>query len=128
MNKLAKWLNEFVESQVTRNNKKSGAGNRTTTRDASAVPSGRGEQRLRGSFVKVSDKKRKYQPLYKELTNAPTISFEGSVPESPFERVTRSQNSRSQGVTTRQVAAASKKGYCELCAANFANREQHMKR
>jgi len=96
--------------------------------------SSNGERKLRAPFLKVTDKKKKYQPLYKELTVAPSVSFEGLRPESPFERVTRSQKANAQGAQgppsrggTRQGAARSKKGYCELCCLIFENREQHMK-
>lgn len=129
VDKLAKWLNEFVEAKTSHNREKSVTSGKREVHDTNV--SSNGERKLRGPFMKVSDKKKKYQPLYKELTEAPSVSFDGQTPDSPFERVTRSQNVRAQvppsRAVTRQGAAASKRGYCELCSATFENKERHMK-
>ena len=92
-------------------------------------------RKLQAPFFKVEDKKRRYQPLYKELTSFSRVQFGSNLSDPPIKQNrtqyenTHQQNTRSQTRNLRTALASSnsKNGFCELCEISFTHRGRHIK-
>nr|XP_058961921.1 protein DBF4 homolog B-like [Pocillopora verrucosa] len=92
---------------------------------------------LRGAFLKVEDHSREYKPLVKELRVWPRLNLDAPPGFSPFdEPVSMRTRSRSSSksprrsnrrkITREPTGSEDKKGYCELCDANYVGIEKHV--
>lgn len=92
---------------------------------------------LRGAFLKVEDHSREYKPLVKELRVWPRLNVDAPPGFSPFdEPVSMRTRSRSSSksprrsnrrkITREPTGSEDKKGYCELCDANYVGIEKHV--
>lgn len=100
------------------------------------------EEELIIPYIKVEDKKHKFEPQYLEVFSVPGLNFESKAPRTPFfkpdlngtldgvEKI-REEGSNSptkeENKTLSSTSKYSKSGYCDFCESFFRFRDRHIK-
>ncbi|KAK3710773.1 hypothetical protein QZH41_016759, partial [Actinostola sp. cb2023] len=93
---------------------------------------------LRGAFIKVEDRSRRYRPLVKEMRCWPRPNLDAPPGYGPFDDVTprpkrrtvtstpRRRRTRKRARQSRSGRSTAKKGYCEVCHVTYQGLVLHL--